>query len=97
MARPYVLKPVNEGPRWASRSSPPESTTATRSAGDVEGPRKHFDSLLAEPSGSGHELTVAVLNDEALAVTELKPKVGSTTMILKYTDGLTEHVFVTCR
>ena len=43
---------------------------------DVEGPWKHFDRLLAEPFVKGRELTVAVINDEALAVTELQPKAG---------------------
>ena len=33
-------------------------------------------SLLAEPFIKGRELTVAVLNDEPLAVTELKPNTG---------------------
>jgi D-alanine-D-alanine ligase len=33
-----------------------------------------------------------VLNDEALAVTELKPKAGFYDYAAKYTDGLTEHV-----
>ena len=40
----------------------------------------------------GRELTVAVLADEALAVTELQPKAGFYDYDAKYTDGLTTHV-----
>ncbi|HEU0283705.1 MAG TPA: D-alanine--D-alanine ligase, partial [Sphingomicrobium sp.] len=92
LPRPYVLKPVNEG-----SSVGVAIVTATGNYGqpigrDVEGPWQHFDSLLAEPFVKGHELTVAVLNNQALAVTELKPKVGFYDYDSKYTDGLTEHV-----
>jgi D-alanine-D-alanine ligase len=58
----------------------------------VEGPWHHFDRLLAEPFIPGRELTVAVLGDEALAVTELKPVAGFYDYDAKYTEGLTEHV-----
>jgi D-alanine-D-alanine ligase len=58
----------------------------------VEGPWRHFERLLAEPFVPGHELTVAVLGDQALAVTELKPTQGFYDYDAKYTDGLTEHV-----
>ena len=54
---------------------------------DVEGPWQHFDRLLAEPFIRGRELTVAVLGDEALAVTELQPKSGFYDYDAKYTDG----------
>ena len=92
MARPYVLKPVNEGSSVGVAIVTNESNYGNPIGRDVEGPWKHFDSLLAEPFVKGHELTVAVLNDEALAVTELKPKVGFYDYDSKYTDGLTEHV-----
>ena len=48
--------------------------------------------MLAEPFIQGRELTVAVLDDEALAVTELRPKSGFYDYDAKYTDGMTEHV-----
>jgi D-alanine-D-alanine ligase len=48
--------------------------------------------LLAEPFIRGRELTVAVLGDEALAVTELKPTTGFYDYDAKYTEGLTQHV-----
>src|SRR3546814_3261228 len=59
---------------------------------DSEGPWKHFDRLLAESFIPGRELTVAVLGDRPLAVTELKPARGFYDYDAKYTDGLTTHV-----
>nr|WP_283938478.1 D-alanine--D-alanine ligase [Sphingomonas alba] len=92
MARPYVLKPVNEGSSVGVAIVTNDSNYGNPIGRDVEGPWKHFDHLLAEPFIKGHELTVAVIGGEALCVTELKPKVGFYDYDSKYTDGLTEHV-----
>jgi D-alanine-D-alanine ligase len=92
MARPYVLKPVNEGSSVGVAIVTAEGNYGNPIGRDVEGPWGHFDRLLAEPFIKGRELTVAVLNDEPLAVTELKPKAGFYDYDAKYTDGLTEHV-----
>ena len=92
MPRPYVLKPVNEGSSVGVAIVTGESNYGNPIGRDVEGPWQHFERLLAEPFVKGHELTVAVLNGEALCVTELKPKVGFYDYDSKYTDGLTEHV-----
>ena len=92
MPRPYVLKPVNEGSSVGVAIVTEESNYGNPIDRDVEGPWRTFRELLAEPCIRGHELTVAVLGDEALAVTELKPKVGFYDYDSKYTDGLTEHV-----
>jgi D-alanine-D-alanine ligase len=92
MARPYVLKPVNEGSSVGVAIVNNDSNYGNPIGRDVEGPWKHFERLLAEPFIKGHELTVAVLGGEALCVTELKPKVGFYDYDSKYTDGLTEHV-----
>ena len=46
-----------------------------------------FRPLLAEPFVRGRELTVAVFDDEAMAVTELKPNAGFYDYDAKYTDG----------
>ena len=92
MARPYVLKPVNEGSSVGVAIVTADGNYGNPIGRDVEGPWKHFDSLLAEPFIKGRELTVAVLGDEAMAVTELKPKAGFYDYDAKYTDGLTVHV-----
>ncbi|WP_344695289.1 D-alanine--D-alanine ligase [Sphingomonas rosea] len=90
--RPYVLKPVNEGSSVGVAIVTDESNYGNPIGRDTQGPWNDFDELLAEPFIAGHELTVAVLGDEALCVTELKPKVGFYDFDSKYTDGLTEHV-----
>ncbi len=92
MPRPYVLKPVNEGSSVGVAIVTEEGNYGFPIGREVEGPWNHFDRLLAEPFIPGRELTVAVLGDEALAVTELKPVAGFYDYDAKYTDGLTEHV-----
>jgi D-alanine-D-alanine ligase len=92
MDRPYVLKPVNEGSSVGVAIVTRDGNYGNPIGRDVPGPWHEFDQLLAEPFVKGRELTVAVLNDEALAVTELKPKAGFYDYAAKYTDGLTEHV-----
>ena len=92
LPRPYVVKPVNEGSSVGVAIVTAEGNYGNPIGRDVEGPWHHFERLLAEPFVKGRELTVAVLGDEALAVTELKPRAGFYDYDAKYTDGLTEHV-----
>jgi D-alanine-D-alanine ligase len=92
IARPYVLKPVNEGSSVGVAIVTADGNCGNPIGRDVEGPWRHFDRLLAEPFIKGRELTVAVLNDEPLAVTELQPKAGFYDYDAKYTDGLTTHI-----
>src|SRR3546814_723900 len=61
-------------------------------AREAVGPWQEFDRLLAEPFIKGRELTVAVLGDQALGVTELLVKTGFYDYDAKYTPGLTQHV-----
>ena len=92
MQRPYVLKPVNEGSSVGVAIVTEDGNYGNPIGRDVEGPWNHFDTLLAEPFIKGRELTVAVMGNEPLAVTELKPKAGFYDYDAKYTDGLTQHV-----
>jgi D-alanine-D-alanine ligase len=92
MPRPYVLKPVNEGSSVGVAIVTDQGNYGHPISAKAEGPWMHFDRLLAEPFIKGRELTVAVMGDEALCVTELKPKAGFYDFDAKYTDGLTEHV-----
>jgi D-alanine-D-alanine ligase len=92
MARPYVVKPVNEGSSVGVAIVTDDSNYGNPIGRQVEGPWRHYDELLAEPFIAGRELTVAVLGDEALAVTELIPTRGFYDYDAKYTDGLTTHV-----
>ena len=92
MARPYVVKPVNEGSSVGVAIVTKEGNYGNPIGRDVEGPWAHFDELLAEPFIRGRELTTAVVGDRALGVTELKPKSGFYDYDAKYTDGMTQHV-----
>jgi len=96
LARPYVLKPVNEGSSVGVAIVTEESNYGSPIRRDATGPWQQFDRLLAEPYIRGRELTTAVLagpdGSRALGVTELVPKSGFYDFDAKYTDGLTEHV-----
>lgn len=92
LPRPYVLKPVNEGSSVGVAIVTNESNYGNPIARDAKGPWQEFETLLAEPFIKGRELTVAVLGNKALCVTELKPKSGFYDFDAKYTDGLTEHI-----
>ncbi|GAA4011146.1 D-alanine--D-alanine ligase [Sphingomonas swuensis] len=92
IARPYVLKPVNEGSSVGVAIVTDESNYGNPIGRDTSGPWKDFDELLAEPFIRGRELTVAVVGDEALCVTELKPHNDFYDFEAKYTDGVTQHI-----
>src|SRR3954471_10011177 len=76
LARPYVVKPVNEGSSVGVAIVTVEGNYGNPIGRDVEGPWHHFDHLLAEPFIKGRELTVAVLNVEPRVARELKTKEG---------------------
>jgi D-alanine-D-alanine ligase len=92
MPRPYVLKPVNEGSSVGVAIVRDDSNYGQPIARDAVGPWQEFEELLAEPFIKGRELTVAVLSDEALTVTELRVKSGFYDYDAKYTAGMTIHV-----
>jgi len=88
MARPYVVKPLAEGSSLgvhiahAGDNRPP--------LGDE--PWQFGEEVLVEEFIEGRELTVAVMGDRALEVTELRPTVEFYDYKAKYTDGVTEHL-----
>ncbi|WP_374943358.1 D-alanine--D-alanine ligase [Sphingomonas sp.] len=92
IARPYVVKPVNEGSSVGIAIVTQAGNYGNPIGHDVAGPWQDFEELLAEPYIRGRELTTAVLGNRALGVTELKPKTGWYDYDAKYTDGMTEHV-----
>lgn len=88
MARPYVVKPVNEGSSVGVKIVRPGDDRPV-----VEDPAWHFgDEVLVERFIPGRELTVGVMGDRALAVTELRPKQGFYDYEAKYTEGSCEHL-----
>ena len=83
---PYVIKPNNEGSSVGVRIVMPGDNRPANQEwifGDV---------ALVEPYIPGRELTVAVLGDQALGVTELRPHQGFYDYEAKYTAGKTEHL-----
>ncbi len=91
MTAPYVIKPVNEGSsvgvyiiRDGDNRPPAALGTDEWTLGDE---------LLVEEFIPGRELTVAVLGDEPLAVTEIKPKTAFYDYEAKYTPGGSSHEF----
>ncbi|MEL6877700.1 MAG: D-alanine--D-alanine ligase [Pseudomonadota bacterium] len=100
MARPYVLKPVNEGSSVGvaiiTEDSSEKGGVGNLIAADAKGPWQEFEELLAEPFIKGRELTTAVIDGpdgpRALGVTELIIEGGFYDYEHKYTEGCTEHV-----
>ncbi|HEU0066847.1 MAG TPA: D-alanine--D-alanine ligase [Sphingomonas sp.] len=92
LARPYVLKPVNEGSSVGVAIVTDDGNYGNPIARDAAGPWQDFDELLAEPYIRGRELTTAVLGGRALGVTELRPKSGWYDYDAKYTEGMTDHI-----
>jgi D-alanine-D-alanine ligase len=87
---PYVIKPVNEGSSFGvlivreGTNSPPQELT---------GPGwRYGDYLMAEEYIPGRELTVAVLGDHALAVTEITTLRDYYDFDAKYAAGGSQHV-----
>lgn len=97
IARPYVLKPVNEGSSVGVAIVTEDSDCGNPISRDAAGPWQQFESLLAEPFIRGRELTTAVIDTgdgpRALGVTELIIDSGFYDFEHKYTDGKTQHVF----
>ncbi len=86
---PYVIKPVNEGSSFGvlivreGANSPPQQLT---------GPNwRYGDYLMAEEFIPGRELTVAVVGDEALAVTEITTLRDYYDFDAKYAEGGSQH------
>ena len=87
---PYVIKPVNEGSSFGvlivreGTNGPPQELT---------GPNwRYGDYLMAEEYIPGRELTVAVLGDRALAVTEITTLRDYYDFDAKYAAGGSRHV-----
>jgi len=88
IARPYVIKPINEGSSVGVRIvREGDNRPAVDDAASGFG-----EEVLIEPFIPGRELTVSVMGDRALAVTDIQAKVGFYDYEAKYTDGRAIHV-----
>jgi D-alanine-D-alanine ligase len=88
MARPYVVKPIDQGSSIGVHIvRDGDNLAAVEAAEAAFGER-----VLIEKFVPGHELTVAVMGDRPIAVTELRPRTRFYDYEAKYTDGITEHL-----
>lgn len=83
---PFVVKPNNEGSSVGVRIVRPGDNRV------VLDDWPYGDDALVEKFVDGRELTVAVIGDRALGVTELRPHTGFYDYEAKYTDGKTTHL-----
>lgn len=87
LPRPYVVKPINEGSSVG---------VAIIRQGDNTRPFdiswSYTDEVMVERFIPGRELTVAVMGDRSLCVTELQPKTGFYDYSAKYEEGQTVHM-----
>lgn len=84
---PYVVKPSNEGSSVGVHIVKENSNFFF-----TEENLYHSKEFLVEEFIPGKEISVAVINDKAIGVLELKPAQGFYDYEAKYTDGKTIHV-----
>jgi D-alanine-D-alanine ligase len=87
MKRPYVIKPINEGSSVGVRIV----REGDNSPFDAES-WPFGDEVLVEQFIPGRELTVGVMGDRALGVTEIRPRQGFYDYAAKYTEGKADHL-----
>ena len=88
MPRPYVVKPIDQGSSVGVHIMRDGDNLAAVEAAEAQFGEK----VLVEKYVPGRELTVAVMGDKAVAVTELRPRTRFYDYEAKYTDGVTEHL-----
>ena len=88
MEIPFVIKPLNEG------SSVGVTIVLTET--DIPAPDSDAwtfgEFVMVEKYIPGRELTVAVMGDRALGVTEIRPRDGFYDYTAKYTEGKADHL-----
>ncbi len=87
MDPPFVIKPLNEGSCVGVR--------IVLGSGEEKGEDDDASfggTVMVERYVQGREITVAVMGDRALGVTELRPREGFYDYSAKYTEGRAEHL-----
>ena len=87
MPRPYVVKPIDQGSSVGVHIVREGDNLAAVELSEA----KFGDRVLVEHFVPGRELTVAVMGDKPLAVTELR-RARFYDYKAKYTEGVTEHL-----
>jgi D-alanine-D-alanine ligase len=88
MPRPYVIKPLNEGSSVGVRIVRDGDNLTIAGKGDWP----YGGEVMVERFIAGRELTVAVMGDRALAVTEISTQRGFYDYDAKYREGGSRHV-----
>ncbi|MBM3532317.1 MAG: D-alanine--D-alanine ligase [Alphaproteobacteria bacterium] len=86
MDAPYVIKPIAEGSSIGVRIVRKGDNLAP------EEDWRYGEEVLVERYIAGRELTVAVMGDKPLTVTEIRPRTGFYDYTNKYTDGKADHL-----
>jgi D-alanine-D-alanine ligase len=89
MRRPFVVKPADEG---SSVGVYLVFENDNRPLAEIMAGADDKTRYLIEEYIAGREITVAVLNNKPLGVTEIRPLSGFYDYTNKYTDGKTEHL-----
>ena len=88
MDPPYVIKPLNEGSSVGVKIVLQPDDASDGDAGE----EAFAEVVMVERYVRGREITVAVMGDHALGVTEIRPRDGFYDYSAKYTEGLTDHL-----
>jgi D-alanine-D-alanine ligase len=88
MPRPYVVKPIDQGSSVGVHIVREGDNLAAVEVAEAQFGEK----VLVEKFVRGRELTVAIMGDKAVAVTELRPRTKFYDYEAKYTEGITEHL-----
>ena len=86
--RPYVVKPIDEGSSVLVQIVTEDDPERLFSEADWP----YGEVVLVEPYIPGRELTVSVMGDRALDITEIRPRQGFYDYTAKYTDGKADHI-----
>lgn len=88
IARPYVVKPLDEGSSVGVRIVREGEDSAPFDAEDWP----FGETVMVERYVPGREITVAVMGERALGVTEIRPTTGFYDYRAKYTEGVAAHL-----
>ena len=85
---PWVLKPARQGSSVGLQMV----VDASRWESALAAAGEHGGKILCEECINGREITVGILDDEALPIVEIQPKAGTFDYHNKYTVGATDFV-----
>lgn len=92
MPRPYVLKPIEQGSSMGVIIVKDEDKEGI--AQKLKDINWSFGEIaMVERYIKGKELSAVVINNKAIGVLELRPKIDFYDYKAKYTDGVTEHIY----